>query len=98
MLAAVHSGEQEEVRLRAAMMASVDEGVGMMLAELEKQGVLNNTLFVLSSDNGGERFSDTWPFSGKKTELLEGGLRVPAIVRWPGRVPAGTISRTGFDG
>jgi arylsulfatase A-like enzyme len=47
---------------------------------------------VFTSDNGGERFSDTWPFSGKKSELLEGGLRIPVIVRWPGHAPAGTTS------
>ena len=46
----------------------------------------SNTIVVFTSDNGGERFSDTWPFTGKKTELLEGGLRIPAIVRWPGRI------------
>src|SRR5262245_27603872 len=44
------------------------------------------------SDNGGERFSNTWPFSGMKEELLEGGLRVPSIVRWPGRIAAGSVS------
>src|SRR5262249_35745883 len=47
---------------------------------------------VFTSDNGGERFSDTWPFTGKKMELLEGGLRIPAIVRWPGRVRPGTTT------
>src|SRR5205085_831649 len=45
-----------------------------------------------TSDNGGERFSDTWPFTGRKTELLEGGLRIPAILRWSGRVQAGSVS------
>src|SRR4030088_1211722 len=47
---------------------------------------------VFTSDNGGERFSKTWPFSGMKTELLEGGLRIPAIMRWPGRIAAGSVS------
>ena len=41
---------------------------------------------------GGERFSTTWPFSGRKTELLEGGLRIPAIVRWPGVTKPGSTS------
>ena len=41
-------------------------------------GIANNTIVIFTSDNGGERFADTWPFTGKKTELLEGGLRIPA--------------------
>jgi arylsulfatase A-like enzyme len=44
---------------------------------------------VFTSDNGGERFSDTWPFVGKKMDLLEGGIRVPCIARWPAHVKAG---------
>jgi arylsulfatase A-like enzyme len=70
----------------AAMMKSLDDNVGRVLAKLAQLGLERDTIVVFTSDNGGERFSDTWPFSGKKTELLEGGLRVPAVVRWPGRV------------
>ena len=47
---------------------------------------------IFTSDNGGERFSDTWPFTGIKTELLEGGLRVPTLICWPARIPAGQVS------
>ncbi len=46
-------------------------------------------MVIFTSDNGGERFADTWPFTGKKTELLEGGLRIPAVISWPGRIPRG---------
>ena len=46
----------------------------------------DNTIVVFTSDNGGERFSKTWPFTGQKTELLEGALRVPTLLRWPARL------------
>jgi arylsulfatase A-like enzyme len=74
------------------MVLAMDAAIGRVLAALDRAGVAENTIVVFTSDNGGERYSDTWPFSGKKTELLEGGLRIPAIVRWPGRVRAGSTS------
>jgi arylsulfatase A-like enzyme len=63
-----------------------------VLQALDASGLAGNTIVVFTSDNGGERFSKTWPFSGMKTELLEGGIRVPTIVRWPGRIAAGSVS------
>jgi arylsulfatase A-like enzyme len=47
---------------------------------------------VFTSDNGGERFSDTWPFVGKKMDLLEGGIRVPLLASWPAVIPRGGVS------
>jgi len=76
----------------AAMMKSMDDNIGRLFDKLASLGLDDNTIVVFTSDNGGERFSDTWPFTGKKTELLEGGLRVPAIVRWPWAVRPGSRS------
>jgi arylsulfatase A-like enzyme len=73
----------------AAMVRRLDEGVGRVLGALEDAGQSRDTFVVFTSDNGGERYSYNWPASEGKVSLHEGGIRVPAIVRWPGRVPAG---------
>ena len=66
---------------------------GRVLQALRDIGAEENTIVVFTSDNGGERFSDTWPLVGKKMDLLEGGIRVPYIVRWPARVKPGGETR-----
>ena len=71
------------------MIEAMDRQIGRVLGALEARGLTSNTIVIFTSDNGGERFADTWPFTGKKTELLEGGLRIPAIISWPGRIPRG---------
>ena len=76
----------------ARMVMQLDLQVGRVLEALDANGLADNTIVVFTSDNGGERFADTWPFTGRKTELLEGGLRIPAIVRWPARVRPGTTN------
>ncbi|MBV9958550.1 MAG: sulfatase-like hydrolase/transferase [Acidobacteria bacterium] len=73
----------------AAMMKSLDDGVGRVLRALRSARLERDTLVIFTSDNGGERFSYNWPFTGKKFELREGGIRVPAMIRWPGVIPAG---------
>jgi len=74
------------------MVRHMDEGIGRILEALKAAGADANTIVVFTSDNGGERFSDTWPLVGKKMDLLEGGIRVPYIVRWPARVKAGSMT------
>jgi arylsulfatase A-like enzyme len=71
------------------MIEEMDLQIGRVLAALDAHGLTENTIVIFTSDNGGERFADTWPFTGRKTELLEGGLRIPALMRWPARIPQG---------
>ena len=82
-------GSQETYR---RMIAAMDEQIGRVLKALDDNGMTNDTIVIFTSDNGGERYADTWPFTGRKTELLEGGLRIPAIVSWPARIPQGRVS------
>jgi arylsulfatase A-like enzyme len=74
------------------MIHHMDEGIGRVLQALKDSGAERDTIVVFTSDNGGERFSDTWPLVGKKMDLLEGGIRVPYIVRWPARVKPGGVT------
>ena len=71
------------------MIEAMDLQIGRVLRALHARGLIDNTIVIFTSDNGGERFADTWPFTGKKTELLEGGLRIPAVISWPARIPRG---------
>ncbi|CAM4187814.1 Arylsulfatase [Novosphingobium lubricantis] len=91
-LAGIMHYDGGDLKTYAAMVRSMDDQVGRLVQALKKNGIDDNTLIIFTSDNGGERFSNTWPFTGRKTELLEGGLRIPAIVTWPGRVAAGSSS------
>jgi arylsulfatase A-like enzyme len=73
------------------MISHMDEGIGQIVGALpERQR--ENTLVVFISDNGGERFSNNWPFVGGKMDLLEGGIRIPQIAWWPGHIKAGSVS------
>lgn len=75
-----------------AMVERIDKGVGMILDELEKNGLADNTLVVFSSDNGGERYSRNLPLFHHKATVWEGGIRVPCVMRWPGKLPKGKVT------
>src|SRR4029079_7985889 len=78
-----------------AGMAQLDDDIGLVLQKVKDIGEEDNTIVVFTTDNGTEVF--TWPdggqtpFAQSKGTVLEGGFRVPAILRWPGKVPAGTV-------
>ncbi len=74
------------------MFERVDRGVGDILAALDKRGLSRNTIVIFTNDNGGEWLSRNAPLSHRKFTLWEGGIRVPALIRWPGRVPAGHVT------
>lgn len=76
----------------AAMIESIDDGVGQIAAKLEELKLAENTIFIFTSDNGGEtNVTSNAPLRGGKSELYEGGIRVPLIVRWPKKVPASVV-------
>jgi arylsulfatase A-like enzyme len=77
------------VQTYLTMVRQMDEGIGRVLAALDDTGAAESTFVVFTSDNGGERFSDNWPLVGGKMDLLEGGIRVPYIARWPASLPKG---------
>jgi arylsulfatase A-like enzyme len=79
-------------KIYASMMKSMDDGIGRVLKALERAKLERDTLVIFTSDNGGERYSYNWPFSFQKGFLHEGGTRVPAILRWPGTIPAGRVT------
>ena len=85
----LHGGSVEAYR---RMIHHMDEGIGWLVAALREEGLLEDTLIVFTSDNGGERFSDNWPLVGGKMDLTEGGIRVPWIAHWPAVIPAGAES------
>jgi len=85
-----------------AGMAQLDDDVGLVMQKLKDMGVDDNTIVVFTTDNGTEVF--TWPdggqtpFAQSKGTVLEGGFRVPAILRWPGHVPADSVQNGIFSG
>jgi arylsulfatase A-like enzyme len=81
----------------AAMVERVDRGIGEVLRALDAAGMRKNTLVIFTNDNGGEWLSRNEPFFNRKFTVWEGGIRVPALFRWPGRIPAGrTTAQVGI--
>ena len=82
------------LRVYAAMIHALDRSVGRLMDKLEEEGIADNTIIVLSSDNGGAGYvglSDVnAPYRGWKITLFEGGIRVPMFVKWPARIAPGT--------
>jgi arylsulfatase A-like enzyme len=76
----------------AAMVEHLDRSIGELLAVIERAGIANDTIVIFTNDNGGEWLSSSAPFFGRKWTVFEGGIRVPAIVRWPNKIAAGSVS------
>lgn len=77
----------------AMMMRSLDDGIGRIIAALDASGMANNTVVIFTNDNGGERYSDNGGLRDRKLTLYEGGIRVPAFVRWPGKIKPATVTK-----
>lgn len=101
-----YSGDDRQTRVQnpiagfAAMMTKLDDDVGRLLALLDELGIADDTLVMLTSDNGPHRegghnpnfWDSNGPFTGTKRSLYDGGIRVPLLARWPGKVEAGATS------
>jgi arylsulfatase A-like enzyme len=85
----LHGGNVDTYR---RMIHHMDEGIGWVMDALRRHGIVQDTLVIFTSDNGGERFSDNWPLVGGKMDLTEGGIRVPWIAHWPALIGPGSVS------
>ncbi len=85
-----------------AGMAQLDNDIGLVLQKLKDMGEDDNTIVVFTTDNGTELFTwpdgGTTPFAQCKGTVMEGGFRVPCILRWPGQVPADSVQNGIFSG
>jgi arylsulfatase A-like enzyme len=94
-LAKFPAGTTAQSRRRQGYLAAIacmDDAIGELLRLLDELKLADNTILVFLSDNGGGGGSENAPLRGGKSQMYEGGLRVPCLVRWPGRIPAGAVS------
>lgn len=82
----------------ASMVESLDESVGKIVAQLKEQNLLDNTLIIFSSDNGGCSATSNYPLMGAKSFSYEGGYRVPLIAHWPKKIKEGSVNNTRIIG
>lgn len=85
--------EDHKTRVYYAMVESMDENIGRVLAALERNGLTDDTIVIFTSDNGGAHYTRIpWhnlPYRGWKITFFEGGINVPYLIRWPGKIPPG---------
>lgn len=95
---AVGDIQPHRLRVYAAMIRALDRSVGQIVDKLEAEGLSDNTLIILSSDNGGAGYIGlpdiNAPYRGWKITLFEGGIRVPMMLKWPGKIAPGTVLET----
>lgn len=86
------AGKTRNNPILAAMLESIDDGAGIIRKALDELGIAEQTVVIFMSDNGGERrVTSNAPLRGAKSQLYEGGIREPLIVRWPGRAKPGSV-------
>lgn len=87
------STPEARVRNYRAAVTCMDDAIGKMLDKLEAKGILDDTIVIFFSDNGGSGGADNAPLRGHKSQMWEGGIRVPCMVRWPnGGIKAGVVN------
>lgn len=84
--------EDEKLARYCGALTCMDEAVGAVMGEVDKAGLKGDTIFLFLSDNGGSGNGGNAPLKGGKSTMWEGGLRVPFIARWPGKLPAGKVT------
>jgi arylsulfatase A-like enzyme len=91
---ALYRGKVEDEKLAryCGAVTCMDEAIGAVMQAVETVGLTQDTMFIFLSDNGGSGNGGNAPLKGSKSTMWEGGLRVPFLLRWPGKVPAGKVT------